>query len=60
MKRLKLISDQTTTQDGQVVVYSRRIITYDSETNKSPEQKYREANMKQFYGWINPNMGETE
>jgi len=58
MKRLKLISDKVT-KDGQVIVYNRRIIQYDPEANKSPTQKYMEANIEQFYDWINPNM-ETE
>ena len=60
MERLKLISDKVITPDGQVVVYNQRIIRHDPEANKSPEQKYMEANVEQFYGWIDPNMGETE
>ena len=60
MKILKLIADQIITPNGEVIVYDRRIIKYDPEANKSSQQKYREENVAQFYGWIDPNMGETE
>ncbi len=60
MELLKLIADKVIAPDGRVIVYNRRIIPYDPEANKSPSQKYMEANVTQFYGWINPNMGDKE
>jgi len=59
MKRLKLVSDKVI-KNGETFVYNRRIIEYDPEANKSPEQRYFAKNVEQFYDWINPNKGETE
>jgi len=60
MEQLKLIADKITTPDGQVIVYNRRIIHYDPEANKTFEEKYFEANVDQYYDWINPNKGENK
>ena len=59
MKILKLASDKVI-KDGRTIVYNRTIIEYDSEGNKTPEQKYMEANIHQFYDWINPNLDELK
>jgi len=54
-ERLKLISDKII-RNGKIIVYNRRIIKYDSERDKSQEQKYKEQNIEQFYDFINPNL----
>jgi len=59
MNQLKLIADKVVTSDGRTIVYNRRIIKYDPEANKTFEEKYMEANIEQYYDWINPNMEET-
>lgn len=59
MKQLKMISDQVVIS-GRTIVHNRRIISYDPEANKTPDEKYLEQNINQFYDWINPSIGVEE
>jgi len=57
MKQIKLISDEII-RGGKKIIFNRRLIKYDPdelEKNKTPEEKYREENIKQFYDFINLN-----
>jgi len=55
MVQMKLISDKII-KKGKTIIYNRRIIRCDSDKNKTPEEKYKEENIKQFYDFINPNV----
>lgn len=58
MKTMKLISDKIV-RDGKIIVYNRRLIEYDPEKDKTPEEKYKEQNIRQFYDFINPNINNN-
>ncbi len=54
MEQMKLISDKII-KNGKIIVYNRRIIKYNPNKNKTPEEEYKEKNIEQFYDFINPN-----
>ena len=54
MQQIKLVSNKII-RNGKTIAYNRRIIKYNPEENKTPEEKYMEKNIEQFYDWINPN-----
>ncbi len=59
MKQKKLISEKIIRNEKEII-FNRRIIEYDPEKLKTPEEKYREENIHQFYDWIIPNLSKPE